>query len=141
MSETKKINLTIHSHIDNGEGEGEINDSSYSAIMKTAKDEIGLSYEECGEGGKMFCDILIRGGRVTVSRRGALRSVLVFEEGKSYSSIYEIPPYKFDMNVTTKRMKCAIDKCGGIIDILYEMNLGGATKRARMKITVSEESV
>ena len=83
----------------------------------------------------------MRGDRVTVSRRGAIRSVLVFEEGKSYGSIYEIPPYKFDMNVTTKRMKCSLTESGGVIDILYEMNLGGASKRARMKITAGEGSL
>lgn len=138
MSEIKKIKLTIHSHIDNEDSTPEVNDADYEGIMKICGEEIGFSYEENSEGGKLLCDILVRGDRVTVSRRGAIRSTLVFEQGKTYGSIYEIPPYKFDMSVTTKRLKHKLDTTGGVIDILYEMKLGGASKRARMKICACE---
>ena len=138
MSKIKKIKLTIHSHIDNADSHPEINDSEYEAYMKICGKEIGLSYEERSEGGTLFSDILLRDGRVTVSRRGAIRSTLVFEEGKTYGSIYEIPPYKFDMNIKTKKLKIALNECGGVIDILYDMDLGGAIKKARMKISAEE---
>ena len=138
MPKIKSAKLTIHSHIDNFDSAPEVNDTEYSALIKTTDSEIGIAYEETGEGGKLFCDILVRGERVTVARRGAICSTLVFEEGKEYGSIYEIPPYKFDMAVKTKRLKIDLLPTGGTIDILYEMNVGGAVKKSRMKITVSE---
>lgn len=137
MAKIKKIKLNIHSHIDNSDSAPEISDTEYQAQMKISGNEIGLAYEESGEGGRLFCDILVRENRVTVARRGAIRSTLVFEEGQEYGSIYEIPPYKFDMKVKTKRLKADLSETGGIIDILYEMNLGGAIKKARMKICFS----
>ncbi len=151
MSAIKNIKLNIHSHIDNlddfgiASGAPEINDNEYTGVMRYAKDEIAISYEEVTEGGKIFCDILKKGDKVTVSRRGAIKSVLLFEEGKTYSGSYEIPPYKFDISVKTKRLKSTlreeiINECGGVLDILYSMNIGGAEKRCRMKISVGDAS-
>ncbi len=144
MSTIKNIKLTIHSHIDNIDAAGltdgppEINDNEYNALMRYTKDEIAISYEEETEGGKVFCDILKKGNRVTVSRRGAIKSILIFEEGKEYSGTYEVPPYKFDMNIKTKKLKSTLLAEYGIIDILYSMNIGGAPKKCRMKISVKE---
>ncbi len=144
MSNTKNIKLNIHSHIDNLEefglssGAPEINDSEHSALIRVSGNEIFVSYEESSEGGKVFCDIKVKSKTVTVSRMGAICSVLVFEEGKTYSGIYEIAPYKFDISVKTKRLKNSFTESGGSIDILYDMTVGGASKRCRMKITASE---
>ncbi len=146
MSTVKNIKIHIHSLIDNIDNSEfsssvpEINENDYIALFRYTKNEFAFSYEESGDGGKVFCDILAKDNRITVSRRGAIKSVFLFEEGKSHASIYEITPYKFDMTIITKKLKYNLSEDGGIIDILYTMSVGGADKRCRMKITVGEKS-
>ena len=140
----KKVKINIHSHIENldsvglPDGDAEISDSTYDGVMKTIRDEISLSYKESGEGGEIFSDIQKRDDTVTVSRRGAIESTLHFSKDEVFKTLYSIPPYKFDMTVTTLRLRSDISSLGAEIDILYMMEVGGAKKRCRMKISVCE---
>ena len=142
MAKTLNAKILVHSLIDemeNGrvlEGLPEVNDTEYDATMKIHENAISLSYKEVGEGGTVFYDVLCRKKQVTVSRTGAINSCMVFSEGEIRSSAYEIPPYRFDMTLKTKRLKNTLNESGGVIDILYEMQVGGADKRCRMKMTV-----
>ena len=142
MAIVKKIKLAFHSHIENLDDSGnidgypEITDTVFDAEMRTTDSCITLSYTENSEGGKIACEIKARDGEITVCRRGAINSTLVFREGESYSTLYEIPPFKFDMQIKTRRLKNSRSFFGGAVDILYTMSVGGADKRCRMKLTV-----
>jgi uncharacterized beta-barrel protein YwiB (DUF1934 family) len=139
----KKIRISIRSHIDNldsfglPEGDSEINDSIHSGVMKISDGEISVSYKESGEGGEVLSNILQRDGAVTVCRHGAIDSTLHFSKDGVFNTLYSIPPYKFDMTVTTLRIRADLSEYGGDIDILYLMDVGGAKKRCRMQISVS----
>jgi uncharacterized beta-barrel protein YwiB (DUF1934 family) len=63
-----------------------------------------------------------------------------FSEGETHHFIYTIAPYQFDATVTAKRVRTELDSEGGKIDLLYNMNIGGADKNARMKIWISQAS-
>jgi len=43
------------------------------------------------------------------------------------------------MTINTKRIRNTLAERGGTLEILYDMKLGGADKRVKMKIEVSEE--
>ena len=73
-----------------------------------------------------------------VKRSGAIESDLYFKEGESHSSIYSVPPYKFDATGRARRIRTELNDCGGRIDLLYNMKIGGAEKSARMKIWISK---
>ena len=74
-------------------------------------------------------------GSVMLRRMGGIVSDMLFIEGKETKTIYQIPPYKFDMTLTTKKIRTSFtDKCGEL-QLIYSMNVGGGQKNARMKIT------
>ena len=86
----------------------------------------------------MECHIAIYpDGTVSLSRRGAIVSDILFKEGEECRTVYAIPPYKFDMTVKTRRVRNELNAEGGILRLLYSMNVGGQEKTVRMKITVA----
>lgn len=107
-----------------------------SAFMKLEGEDIALSYLEESEGQKINTDIEITNDTVKVKRQGALESNFVFCEGKSHSSIYKIPPYCFDVEIKTKRIRNEITKDGGVMTIFYDMMLGMDMRSVKMRIEV-----
>ena len=79
----------------------------------------------------------VRPNAVRVVRHGALESELVFREGESTESVYAVGPYKFDATVKTRRIRNTITELGGTLTLYYDMNVGGAEKSVRMRITLS----
>ena len=95
-----------------------------------------LTYSEKGEGGEVYSEILVKDGGVRVKRKGAIESDLYFEEGCEHKSLYSVPPYKFDACVTTRRIRNTLTEDGGMLDLFYNMKIGGADKSARMRIWI-----
>ena len=122
------------------EGESERVESVYSGFFHKTSDGVLLTYTE-GEGeGACMSEIKYSGGTVSVKRNGAIESELVFEEGKTHTSLYRVPPYTFDAEVVTRRIRASVTDEGGLIELFYNMKIGGAEKTARMKIWISTNS-
>ena len=118
------------------EGDSERVESVYKGFFHITDGEVLLTYTE-GEGeGAYLSEISTSSGRVTVKRKGAIESELVFEEGKTHTSLYRIPPYTFDAEVNTKKIRSSLSDEGGSIELYYNMKIGGADKSARMKIWI-----
>lgn len=144
----KKVKLKICSYIDNLDDNGlltaerEVSEKTHSGAMKISCGDTSLSYRESTEGGSVFSDILIsESGAVTVRRTGAIDSTMYFNEKEEYNTVYTIPPYKFDMNIKTKKIRSTLTEAGGTLEIFYEMNVGTQEKKVKMKIEVSEEKI
>lgn len=142
----KKVKIKIYSSVDNldanglTEGEREVSEAEHIGAMKISSGDLSLSYRENTEGGSVFSDILLHeSGAVTVRRSGAIDSTMHFDENEEYNTVYSLPPYKFDMSIKTKRIRSSLSEMGGTLEIFYEMALGGADKRVKMKIEVSED--
>lgn len=95
-----------------------------------------LTYAEESEGGRISSELEISGDVITVRRTGAIESELRFAEGCEHSSLYSVPPYKFDVTVRARRVRHTLSDMGGQIDVLYNMSIGGAHKAVRMKIWI-----
>ena len=141
----KKVDMKIKSYIDNLDDTGAVSDSkettesSHVGAMKISAGEISLSYRENTENGSVFSDVLVHeSGAVTVRRTGAIDSTLHFDENEEFNTVYSLPPYKFDMNVKTEKIKNTLSVFGGLLEIRYAMNVGGQKKLVDMKIEVSE---
>lgn len=98
-----------------------------------------LSYTETSEGQKCDSLISIKDGAITVKRTGSVESEFVFCEKMSHKSLYKIPPYSFDAEIFTKKIRNNLTRGIGTLSILYDMTIGGGKKRVNMKISVSEE--
>ena len=146
MAIIKEMKFYISSTIDNltpsglTDGEPERNDISVEGFYKISDDGYEITYSEQTEGGRVVSDIIITESSVTVKRRGAVDSEMVFSEGLLHKSLYTVSPYSFDAEVLTKRIRSSLTKDGGKIDIFYNMKIGGADKAARMKIWRSRAS-
>ena len=100
-----------------------------------------LSYEEASEGGPIKSDVTVTAEHVRVRRTGAIESDFLFVEGETTKSLYKIPPYAFDAEITTKKIRNNLTRGGGKLTIIYDMNVGGAEKNVRMTITLAEGAV
>ncbi len=142
----KRVKIKLHSVINNLEdgitiGDAEINDITADGTLHEGGGEILISYSESGEGGSVLTRVRMLDGSVTVTRGGAISSVMVFAPGEKYNTIYEIAPYKFDMSITTVRMTSAMSAEGGSLDIRYKMTVGGQDKLCRMALEVREADI
>lgn len=146
MPRIEEVKVKIESVIENidsaglPEGDAERTLVEADGFIHYTDSGILLTYSESTEGGDIFSDISYSDGEVWVKRRGALISELFFKEGAEHTSIYEIPPYKFDATVQTRRIKAEFSDSCGMISLFYNMKVGGAEKSARMKIWISTVS-
>ena len=143
MKTIKECKIKIESVIENLDevglvsGDAEKSVTEAEGFLHSEEASYLISYRESGEGGEVTSDIELSDGRVVVRRRGAISSELVFAEGMTHTSIYSVPPYKFDAEVKTRRIRTTLSDKGGSIDLFYNMKIGGAEKSARMKIWIS----
>jgi len=140
MAFIKEMKFTVSSVIENltpaglPDGEPERTSLTAEGFYKINGDAYEITYTEMTEGGKVISTIIIDGKGVRVIRRGAVDSEMVFIEGESHSSVYTVSPYSFDTTVSCRKIRSALGKDGGRLDIFYGMNIGGADKSVRMRI-------
>ncbi len=121
-------------------GECERTEGRYSGYFHVFGDEYLITYTEEAEGKRILSEIKYSASAVTVCRTGAIESRLVFTEGEAHASLYKIPPYTFDAEVRTRRIREALNENGGSLELHYNMKIGGADKSVRMKIWISTNS-
>lgn len=142
MPKIQEIKLKIESVIENigasgfPDGDAERTVTETDGFIHYMDDGVLMTYSEHTDGGDVFSDISYADGEVIVKRRGAIISEMRFKEGTEHSSLYEIPPYKFDATVKTRRIRAEFSEEGGNISLFYNMKIGGAEKNARMKIWI-----
>ena len=140
MANTKKCIFKITSNVinldENGKPDGapEKDEFSVAGSLKTEKGATTLSYKETREGSSVLCEITVKESSVEVKRRGDVSCDMVFSAGKTYETLYQVPPFSFDMTIDTVRIENTIGEENGILSLLYDMTVGGAKKRCRMKI-------
>ena len=139
-----KVRVKIESTIENldsaglSEGDAEKTVTEAEGFYRFSEGSCFLNYTEDNEGGRCRTEVSCIGGAVTVRRSGSIESEMYFAEGESHSSIYSIPPYRFDTTVVTRRIRAELNQDGGRIDLFYNMKIGGADKSARMRIWISQ---
>ncbi len=114
-------------------------EAEYDAFFKIDEKSIDISYAEMSEGGKIVSDIIVSEDEISVIRRGAIESDFHFKEGYSEKTLYKMPPYSFDTEISTKKIRNNLTRDGGNLSIIYEMNIGGAKKRVLMRIIANED--
>lgn len=138
MSKERKVKidmLSVISSVEEGvRGESERSEVCHEGHEKIMPEGVLLSYSEMTEGGRVETEIFVGVDAVRVERRGAISSKMLFREGESVTSLYGIPPYTFDMEIYSKRVRITFEEHSGRVDLLYEMKVGGDTRAARMRI-------
>ena len=139
--------FTINSVIDNIDdfgapsGDPEINNTTVNGELIEVDGTLTMFYKEKNDETVTSTKIELRpDGSVMLRRMGGIVSDMLFIDGKETKTIYQIPPYKFDMTIKTKKIRSAFTDRSGELQLIYSMNIGGGQKNARMKITYKVQS-
>ena len=84
-----------------------------------------ISYEETELTGMagVTTTFRVEPGKVTLRRTGKLRSEMVFQEGVRHESLYQLDFGALLMTITAKQVYFDIDPDGGVIDIVYSIEI------------------
>lgn len=96
-----------------------------------------LTYRETTEGGEVRTDMTVREGHIRMHRRGAVISDMHFADGLYHRSLYEIPPYRFDMTTETEELSSTLTETGGELRLRYRNTVGGAPRLCCLCLTVT----
>ena len=64
---------------------------------------------------------------ITLTRTGRLNSKMVFREGVPYDSLYEMEFGALMITVCAKRIMVQLDSTGGMIDLIYDIDIEHGT--------------
>lgn len=140
----KEAGIDIESIVEELDDAGlvESSDKTTSSAIGTFEingEQTVISYSETIENLTSNAQIVISDSEITVKRSGSSEYEFVFIEGKSTKSLYTVAPYSFDTEIYTRKIRKSFDSRGGEISLIYDMSIGGAKKKTRMKIRVSEK--
>ena len=140
----KNIKIEIDSVVEDLDDSGLVDnsDKTHSTAEGSLSYENGailLSYTETSEGVTTKSDIIIKDSEVSVKRSGGVEYDFLFVEGELTKSIYSVPPYSFDTEIYTRRIRKDFTASAGKLSLIYDMTIGGAKKKTRMNIYVSEK--
>ena len=108
-----------------GKQEPEIIELVTEGTMEFANGGWDISYEESDLTGLagVTTTFRVEPGKVTLIRRGALNSQMVFQEGVSHDSLYEMEFGALMINVRATSVIYDIVPDGGMIDLVYQINI------------------
>jgi len=84
-----------------------------------------LCYEESDLTGVegVNATVRIEGKQVTLTRTGKLNSQMVFQEGVVHESLYRVEFGALMLAVCAQKVSCDISEKGGVIDLLYSIEI------------------
>ena len=117
--------LSIRGRQSYPEQEPEIIELSTEGWMEFRNGGWDISYEESELTGLAGVTTVFRvePGRVTLDRKGALNSQMVFEEGIAHDSLYQMPFGALMLTVKATFVYYDIVSDGGTIDLTYQINI------------------
>ena len=136
-----RLTLTVNSVIDNlsdsglPEGDPEINIFTTDGALTVIDGGYLITFSEEQDGGTANTNLYVYESGVRLVKSGAITSEMCFAEGEVYNTLYCVGPYSFDMTVRTKKIRNTVTECGGDLQLIYTMNVGGQEKNVRMKIS------
>lgn len=84
-----------------------------------------VSYEETDLTGMagVTTTFLVEEGKLTLTRTGRLNSQMVFQEGVTHDSLYEMEFGALMLSVCAKKIRANITPDGGVIDLIYGIEI------------------
>ena len=95
-------------------------DLTADGVLAVTPEGWALSYDEQ----ETHTEFAIGAQRVVLHRSGALKSEMVFEVGKTHTTVYEMPFGSLPMEVTTDSIRQKLSERGGLLEIRYRITVG-----------------
>lgn len=93
--------------------------------LESADGKWDICYEESDLTGMagVFTTFRLEPEKVTLLRTGKLRSEMVFQEGISHQSLYQMDFGALLLTVCAKQIAAQISERGGVVDLIYEIEI------------------
>lgn len=94
-------------------------------VLVQETDGWSLRYEESDLTGLegVFTTFRVLEDKVVLTRTGRLNSQMVFQEGVSHDSLYQVEFGALMITVCAMQVKADISECGGTIDLIYSIEI------------------
>lgn len=94
-------------------------------VLQRRGDGWSLSYLESELTGLqgVTTTFLVEPGCITLDRKGPLNSTMVFREGESHQSLYQMEFGALMLTVCAKKVNYVLSEKGGTIDLVYEIEI------------------
>ena len=96
------------------------------------------AYEEPSEAGAVKTLLRFADGRVTLTRRGAVRSEMTFAAGECHTIFYELPLGRLTMELHTDSVCASFDGACGTLELCYRLTVRDETvSENRLTVTLA----
>ena len=103
--------------------EEDVSELVCEGVFKHTADGWLLAYEEPSEAGTVKTLLRFADGRVTLTRRGAVRSEMTFAAGECHTIFYELPLGRLTMELHTDSVCAALDGAHGTLELCYRLTV------------------
>ena len=97
-------------------------------VLENTPEGWTLCYDQTAENEQTHTVLAIGYERIVLRRSGTLRSEMVFEVGKTHTTVYEIPFGTLPMEVTTDSIRQKLSERGGVLSVCYRITVGEQMK-------------
>ena len=117
--------LSVRGRQNYGGQEPEVIELTTEGTMEFRNGGWDVSYQETALTGLegVTTTFRVEPGKVTLSRTGAMRSQMVFQEGVAHESLYQMPFGALMLTVKATSVFYDIVPDGGVIDLVYHINI------------------
>ena len=85
-----------------------------------------LQDEDTGENLNAHVSLLMKNGRVTMTRHGDISNTMVFIPKQRFEGVYQTPYGAMDMAVFSRGVRCDIGDRKGSVHLKYQLDIQGA---------------
>ena len=130
-----KVSVRETSRITQSDGDVTELSSLSPGCLRELGDKLILTYTDTTEGGRVFNRVEIEDECVSVKRSGAVSLSLRLKVGEVEKTVYEVPPFAFDMTVKTESVRVVREQKGGLrIGLRFDSIIGGAPQKTELVI-------
>ena len=121
----KTVILSIRGRQNYMDQEPEVIELVTEGVMSRENDTWSITYEESELTGLagVTTTFSISPGKITLTRKGALNSQMIFEEGVFHESLYETEFGALMITVCASKANCNLSENGGTIDLTYAIEI------------------
>ncbi len=121
----RAVMLSIRGQQKYADQEPEVIELVTEGILEDMADGWHLSYEESDLTGLqgVLTTFLVQDGVITLKRSGRLNSEMVFREGVSHDSLYQVEFGALMLTVCATKVESCITEAGGTIDVNYNIEI------------------
>ena len=120
--------LTVRSEQDYEGGEHDDFTMTADGVLENTPEGWTLCYDQTAENERTHTVLEIGAQHVVLRRSGTLKSEMVFEAGKTHTTVYELPFGALSMEVSTDSIWQKLSERGGLLKIRYRITVGEQMK-------------